>query len=505
MKKLLLILLVTPIFSFAQWTLIDSPINGEVAGDRSGQTISISSDGNVVAIAAPFNDENGNNSGHVRVYENDEGVWRQIGDDIDGVITMDYLGGFDLLNHHDAAPLCLNSDGSVIAIGAPHSFNSGAGSESGRVRVYANISGTWTQVGQDVIGSGAFHWLGFSVDLNSEGNILAVGTRQSSSNTSFGGYARIYELISGVWTPLGSVISAEAMQDGFGASISINADGDVVAIGAPFNDGNGNGSGHVRVYEFASNVWTQIGVDIDGEAAGDFSGSSISLNEQGNIIAIGAKQNDATVFGSNSGHVRVYENVSGIWMQVGVDIDGSTSGELFGFSVNLNAMGNRLIIGAKSKNANGASSGQVTIYDNISGSWTQAFSEINGAAAGNEFGYSVGISGDGFTIASGAPQNDTNGGDSGQVRVYRDQTSLGVNDINLTENQTSLYPNPTTSYFETKSNSILSSIEIYSLEGQTIKKFKPQKQYDISDLSSGIYFIKIQTNNGEITKKIVKQ
>ena len=37
-----------------------------------------------------------------------------------------------------------------------------------------------------------------------------------------------------------------------GYSVSLSSDGTRVAIGAPANDGNGNNSGHVRVYRFAS-------------------------------------------------------------------------------------------------------------------------------------------------------------------------------------------------------------------------------------------------------------
>ena len=49
----------------------------------------------------------------------------------------------------------------------------------------------------------------------------------------------------------------------------------------------------------------QLGADIDGEAASDRSGWSVSLSADGNIIAIGAEKNDGN--GSNSGHVRVYK------------------------------------------------------------------------------------------------------------------------------------------------------------------------------------------------------
>ena len=48
-------------------TQLGSDIDGEV-GDFSGYSVSLSSDGTRVAIGAPLNDSNGNNSGHVRVY-----------------------------------------------------------------------------------------------------------------------------------------------------------------------------------------------------------------------------------------------------------------------------------------------------------------------------------------------------------------------------------------------------------------------------------------------------
>ena len=56
----------------------------------------------------------------------------------------------------------------------------------------------------------------------------------------------------------------------------------------------------------------QAGADIDGEAAGDGSGHSVALNADGTILAIGAPSNDGAG-GSNAGHVRVYEWSSGAW------------------------------------------------------------------------------------------------------------------------------------------------------------------------------------------------
>ena len=88
----------------------------------------------------------------------------------------------------------------------------------------------------------------------------------------------------------------------------MSSDGTIVAIGARYNDGTGSNAGHVRVYENISGTWTKIGSDIDGEAANDYLGHSVSLSSDGTIVAIGAVYNDGT--GDDAGHVRVYQNVS---------------------------------------------------------------------------------------------------------------------------------------------------------------------------------------------------
>ena len=92
MKKIILLLLLSN-YSFSQITQIGSDIDGESAGDNSGRSVSLSSDGTIVAIGADKNDGNGNKSGHVRVYEFDGASWNQLGGDIDGEAADDYSGG----------------------------------------------------------------------------------------------------------------------------------------------------------------------------------------------------------------------------------------------------------------------------------------------------------------------------------------------------------------------------------------------------------------------------
>ena len=100
---------------------------------------------------------------------------------------------------------------------------------------------------------------------------------------------------------IGDDLDGEATGDRSGRSVSLSSDGRTVAIGAYLNDGNGSNSGHVRVYEFDNSAWDQLGADIEGEAADDWSGYSVSLSSDGRTVAIGAIYNDGN--GSSSGHV----------------------------------------------------------------------------------------------------------------------------------------------------------------------------------------------------------
>ena len=82
----------------------------------------------------------------------------------------------------------------------------------------------------------------------------------------------ILNQIGSRWLQLGQDIDGEAASDNSGFSISMPND-TTLAIGGPTNDGNGASSGHVRVYNWNGSTWMQKGQDIDGESSGDFSRS----------------------------------------------------------------------------------------------------------------------------------------------------------------------------------------------------------------------------------------
>ncbi|MCB0376400.1 MAG: hypothetical protein KDD04_10815, partial [Sinomicrobium sp.] len=274
------------------------------------------------------------------------------------------------------------------------------------------VVGQWTQQGADINGEAVNNYSGSSVSLSNDGSRIAIGAYGNADNGVFSGHVRIYEFNGANWMQLGADINGEAADDRSGWSSSLSGDGSRVAIGAYWNDGGGNNSGHVRIYEFNGVNWVQLGTDINGAGAGGQSGWSVSISDNGSRVAIGAPQNSGG--GAVSGHVRIYEFNGVNWVQLGTDIDGEAAGDWSGYSVSLDSNGNRVAIGAIYNDGGfGGGSGHVRIYEYNGANWVQLGNDIDSERPDDEFGSSVSISDNGNRVAIGAPQNDDNGTASG--------------------------------------------------------------------------------------------
>ena len=203
--------------------------------------------------------------------------------------------------------------------------------------------------------------------MSSNGTVVAIGAiKKDTANCAESGHVRVYERNAGTttWEQKGADIDGEAANDWSGLSVSLSrSDGTVVAIEAYLNDGvNGAAdSGHVPVYAWDGTNWNQLGTDIDGEAADDRSGSYVSLSDDGTVLAIGGIYNDG-INGVDSGHVRVYAWDGTNWNQHGTDIDGEALDDRSGWSVSLSSDGTILAIGVYlNDGVHGADSGHVRV------------------------------------------------------------------------------------------------------------------------------------------------
>lgn len=453
--------------------------------ELSGTSVSLSDNGNILAVGSDFNSQNG----IVRIYENVSGLWTQIGNDILGNAQGDYSGR-----------VTLSANGGIVAIGAPGNDTNGA--YSGHVRVYENISGVWTQVGGNINGVSAGDWFGNSISLSDNGNIVAVGAYSNDDNGMYSGHVRVFENISGVWIQIGADIQGDYTADGSGTSVSLSSDGTIIAIGSPQNGVNQARSGYVKIYKNVSGVWTQIGNKIQGESYTDKFGISVSLSDNGNIVAIGAPYNDANAI--NSGRVKIYENISNTWFQIGNSIDGISTNDENGNSVSLSGNGEIVVVGATQDiyGSQYTKKGYVRIFKNISGIWSQIGQTIEGEALGDYSAASVSISSDSSTLAIGAPYNNGNGNGSGHVRVYDISNLLSNNEFVL-ENF-NIYPNPTSDILNIslENNLVLENVTIYNNLGQAVKT-TTENVIDLSYLEKGLYFVEVTTNQGKATKKLV--
>ena len=67
-----------------------------------------------------------------------------------------------------------------------------------------------------------------------------------------------------------------------------------------------------------------------------------------------------------------------------------------------------------------------------------------------------------------------------------------------------MYPNPSNDVVSIVSESTIDEVNIYSVQGILIKKVSETEQIEVSNLSSGIYFIEVLSENQKSVQKFIK-
>ncbi len=320
------------------WSQKGAALFGDAEGDEFGRAVWMA-DSNSLAIGANGNDNNGNASGHVKVYTWDGTAWIQRGADISGESSGDQSG------YAIAMP-----DPNTVAIGSPQ-YNSGDLPE-GHVRVFSWSGSEWLQKGNTIQGEWSGDRSGWSLSMP-DANTLAIGAPFNAENGSVTGHARVFFWNGMSWEQKGEDIDGLGMGDEFGFSLCMPEPG-ILAVGGRYNDGNGINSGHVRVFQWDGVTWVQKGADIYGAGEGELAGWSVSMPDS-NTLAVGA------VHLGTPGKVRLYEWGGVSWMQQGATIEGAGVGDNFGHSTCMSTS-NTLAVGAPANGENGANAGLVGVY-----------------------------------------------------------------------------------------------------------------------------------------------
>lgn len=294
---------------------IGSTLLSSLAGDPTfGGSLDLSADGSVLIVGSSV--DCFFQSYHYDDISND---WLPFGQGID--CTMEQS---DEDNYEDVllSNVGLSDNGLRAAIGKP---SRPAESLRGIVEISefrgSFESDEWQPLGQALVGDENGDAFGASLSLSGDGKVIAVGAplnnagRGPISGTDQSHEANIgacflykYNETLQEWQQLGSALQGENVGDLFGTSVSMNADGTAVAVGAIRNNDNGDDSGHVRVYKYNPFAmdWVQVGGDIPGIFEYALSGSGIALSATGETVVVGSPNNVA-VDTDRQGSVQVFE------------------------------------------------------------------------------------------------------------------------------------------------------------------------------------------------------
>jgi hypothetical protein len=299
----------------------------------------------------------------------------------------------------DADLVALSSDGTRIAI----SYGS-------------NVSDYYTKIYSINYDTKSIHQIGLrmsasntqlvKIELNKNGTCIIMGYPYEGDGailegkegdvsrryiTYYKGRSVIYEDINETWVKKGQTFNGDAVPgeigDRLGTSVSINGDGDIIAISLA---GVNNYKGNVKVYQYSrdSSIWTQLGTTIEVEG-GSYAFQDIDLSDSGDTLAITSSKNTyVSIYKKyRAGEAFNHQN----WKKLGQNIiEEKTSDDSEHVGVSLSADGNRFAIQGDFGTKIFEYNENISEYNNNS-TWIQLGQTLTP-------GTSVGLSGDGMRI-----------------------------------------------------------------------------------------------------------
>ncbi len=385
--------------------------------------------------------------------------------------------GFDVALSGDALTLAVGArDEDSIASSINGDQTDNTASAAGAVYVYAHtVSGWASQAYIKPANTDAGDEFGRRAVLSQDGTTLVIAAHKEDSNaTAIDGDANddtaaeagavyVFSRTGDVWTQQAYLKASNAEAgDNFGYDLALSADGNTLAVGAigedsnasaPVNnlpgdaaesDNSSDGAGAVYVFTRNLGAWTQKAyIKAANSATGDSFGYSVALSDDGATLAVGAIWEDTLAGGidpvaddlaSNAGAVYVYcLDGLGDWAAESfvkaatVDADDN-----FGHAVALSSDGSTLVVGASGEDSNAISvdgdagndasgnAGAAYVFSRSMGVWSQqAYLKAPNTQAGDNFGASLDVSGDGSIVVVGAANNLGPGGE--------DSAATGIN------------------------------------------------------------------------------
>ena len=406
MKKLLFLLLFV-YFGVAQaqnWQEIDKESPLTMAYSNFGYSVAV--DGNYTVVGAIG--EN-NESGSAFVYFFNGTNWVQ-----QAKLTASDAAAYDNFG------FSVSISGDYIVVGAH--FDDDGGANSGSAYVFEKPAAGWSNMTQTAkltaSDAGLNDEFGRSVSISADH--IVVGAYLNDEN----GSAYVFKKPVTGWTDMTQtaklIPSDIEFYDNFGYSVSIS--GDYIVVGSILDYEGGINSGSAYVFEKPVAGWinmTQTAkLTASDASSGDQFGKSVSIS--GDLIVVGASFDDDG--GTNAGSAYVFEKPLTGWtnMTQTAKLNASDPSAFVDFGSSVSISSNYIVVGAYYDNEGGPSAGSAYIFEKPSAGWSNMTQTVkliaSDAANGDYFGISVGISGDHIVV--GACSDDNGVADSGSAYFY---------------------------------------------------------------------------------------
>lgn len=456
---------------------------GSLTG-HAGNASAISQDGTTIAMGAPHENSgakgiNGNQNDHSAYSSGAVYVYTRRGNTVAQQAYVKASTPGDGANF--GSSVALSRDGHTMAVAAYYESSAATGingnqadrsiPEAGAVYVFTRTGTTWSQqayikpsnTGQAAVGDGFAEGdqFGYSIALSADGNTLAVGAIGEDSNATGingdqtnnaanqSGATYVFTRSGGAWSQQAYIKSSMTRPNVlFGYSIGISGNGDTLAVAEYDAD---RGQGALYVLTRSAGAWShQARIKAQNTENGDSLGYALAISDDGNTIAAGAADEDCLIPGVNaspcdkdqpsdqsSGAAYVFVRTGDTWTQQ-VFLKSSNPGQedWFGVRLAISGDGNTVAVAAPnedsaSKGINGkqddntaAESGAVYYFIRSGATWVQqAYVKSSNTKAGDEFGSSIALSGDGRTLLVGA-----RGEDSGAKGINGNQADSSTRD-----------------------------------------------------------------------------
>lgn len=340
--------------------------------------------------------------------------------------------------------VAVSGDGQTVAVGAP--FDDGVGVRSGRVFVFRKGATAWAQ--EAVLspsGVAAYDTFGYSVALSTDGNTLLVGAPgvDASSTERDTGAAYVFRRTASTWAEEATLTTPLAPGDALGWTVALSGDGQLAAVGAPFEDSDASGvnggvtnpagqpsSGAVFLFAASGASWSRTAfVKASNRSLNDNFGRAVALSRDGKTLVVGAEGEDGaarTINGAddddgfNRGAAYVYSSATGSWrFDAYLKAPNPDDLDRFGAAVAVSDDGSTVAVGAPAEggegvgvatlpDANGAATSGAAYVFRKAAAWSlEAYVKTTNSGVGDAAGTSLALSGDGATLVVGAPGEDS--------------------------------------------------------------------------------------------------